>query len=136
MVVAQKVEGPYEIHDFTVAVGTTISAMTLCKLTSPRTASASTAGSTADVPIPFAGIAFTEKPSTSNATQMGLATKGTFNIYADADVTAGRLVTMSGTNMITPMLDDGALMSGAVVGKALQDITAGSAGEIRVGEII
>lgn len=136
MVNTVKVEGPYQVHDRTVATGTTISALTLCKLEDPRTASASTAGSTAAAPIPFAGILVNDKFSTDGSTEAGFYTKGVFTLTASGEIAAGDLVTMSGTDMVTPILDVGALMSGAVVGKALQSITKDSTGEIHVGEVI
>ncbi len=133
---AVRVEGPYQVHDFTVATGATISSLTLCALTDPRTAAASTAASTAAAPIAFAGIAATEFTAGKGKVKHGLYTKGVFNLTAGGGVTKGSLVTMSGANMITRVEDIVAFISGAVVGKAWEDIANGETGEVHVGEVI
>ena len=60
---AVPVEGPYESHDYTVAAGTTIEKYTLCELSDPRTAAASSGANV------FAGIASTEKSSSDTSTE-------------------------------------------------------------------
>ena len=130
---AVKVEGPYEVHDFTVADGATISAMTLCTFSDPRTAVASSAVGTAAAPIVWAGIAGTEKTASSGATNLGLITTGIHKLTAGQNVPAGSLVTLSGTNLIMPVLDADAVLSGAVIGKALETIAPAGTGEVKIG---
>ena len=127
---AVKVEGPYETHDFTVASGTQISAMTLMVFSDPRTAAASTG----DNSSPVAGVSMIEKDATdANQTNLGIASTGTFLMKTDTPgCVAGELVTVSGTNLVTPAtaLD---ILSGTVLGKALEDIAAGTTGEVKLG---
>ena len=134
MALAIEVEGPYEVHDFTVATGTTISGMTLCVLTDPRTAAASGAGTLAN---PFAGIMATEFKGGRGKVKAGLYTKGTFLLTAAAGATiaAGALVSLSGVNLIYQSVAAD-LLSGAVVGKAKETIAGSSTGEVVVGELI
>jgi len=126
---AIQVEGPYEAHDFTVAVGTGIPQNTLCQLTDPRTASAS---SGADK---FAGIAATEKVASNSKTELGLWTTGTFvmtscaTIGGEGVITAGSLVVMSGANQIRKAIA-AELLTGAVVGRAKEAIAAATTGEV------
>ena len=126
---ATQVEGPYEIHDFTVSNTTGIEQGTLCKLADPRTASA-TAG-TADV---FAGVAATEKVASDGSVELGLWTTGIFVMTAvtGGSITAGAMVVTSGANLIRPAVA-GELLTGAVIGKAIEDIAAGSTGEVKLG---
>ena len=126
---ATPVEGPYETHDFTVADGAGIEQYTLCYLTDPRTAAANSGDGLA-----FAGIAATEKVASNGKTELGLHTTGDFVLTACANggITAGELVAMSGANTIRPAVAAD-LLSGAVVGKAWEDIAAESTGEVHVG---
>ena len=112
---------------------TSISALTLCVLSDPRTAAASTDSTKAN---PFAGVAGTEKISTSNATELGLYTTGVFVFTAAGSaIVAGELVALSGANLIAPAvaLD---LLSGAIIGKAWEDIAAAGTGEVHVGVLV
>ena len=132
---AVKVEGPYQVHDFTVADGTTISAMTLCKMAEPRTASATAVGDSATV---FAGIAATDKVASNGKTELGLYTKGIFKLTAaaaGAGISDGTIVTISGANLIRAAVA-AELLTGAVIGKALEDIADGTTGEVSVGEVV
>ncbi|KKL50844.1 hypothetical protein LCGC14_2301420 [marine sediment metagenome] len=120
---AVQVEGPYEVHDFTVAVGTTIEKGTLCKGTDPRTAAATSAADN------FVGIASTEKNLTDNATELGLWTTGTFDLFTIGPViTMGSMVSMSGANLVK-LATEAEVVTGQVVGKALETGTAGTAQE-------
>ena len=76
----------------------------------------------------------TEKTAGNGATEKGLYTKGVFELTASSAIPAGSLVTLSGANQIIAIIDTDALISGAVVGKAWEDIA--SAGEVHVGEVI
>ena len=131
---AVQVEGPYEVHDFTVATGTTISGLTLCVLTDPRTAAASVVTNSGN---PFAGIAATQFVGGKGKVELGLYTKGNFVLTAatGADINAGDLVTISGANTIKEAVAAD-LLSGAIIGKAMEAIASATTGEVKVGEII
>ena len=129
--VASVVEDPSEIRDFTVADGVGIEQFTLCKLSDPRTAAASSANS--DV---FAGIAMTEKKASNGKTNLGLAQNGIFVLTAGvtSGITAGNLVSLCGANLIK-IATEAEVVTGDVIGKALEDIASGTTGEVRVGAI-
>lgn len=122
------VENPTRIQDFTVADGAGIEQFTLCKLTDPRTAAASSA---ADV---FAGIAMTEKVASNGKTNLGLATDGTFVLTAAAGavISAGMLVSLSGANLIK-QATEAEVVTGAAFGKALEAIASSTTGEVKIG---
>ncbi len=127
---AVQVEGPYEVHDFTVSESVLIEKLTVCQLTSPRTASASSA---ADL---FAGIAATEKVASNGKTELGLFTTGTF-LLANAGsgtIPDGALVSLSGANLIK-QATEAEMVTGAAFGKALQDIAAAGTGEVKIGAL-
>lgn len=126
---ASKVEGPYEIHDYTVASGNPIPIMTLCQFADPRTAVISAGNGVA-----FAGIAATEKDSTDTSVELGLHTKGTFVLTAattgpEGAIVAGAEVVLSGANLIRKAVAAD-LLTGAVIGRAKKDIAAASTGEV------
>jgi len=129
---AVPVEGPYEIHDFVVASGTNIPQFTLCKLSDPRTAAASSA---ADV---FAGVAMSEKSILNGdvSTRLGLATKGIFKLTAapGAAITAGMCVSLSGANLIKQAVA-AELLTGAAFGKAMESIASSTTGDVAIGVI-
>lgn len=132
---ATKVEGPFEIHDFTVAVGgagTSIEQGTLMQFSNPRTAIDSSGDGVA-----FAGIAATEHTGDVGKTELGLWTTGTFIMKAvavigdEGAIDAGDLCVVSGVNLIRAA-EAGDLLTGAIVGKALEDIAAGTTGEVKL----
>lgn len=124
---AVRVEGPYEVHDFTVADGTAISQYTLCQLTDPRTASASSA--TGQV---FAGIAATDKEASDGQTNLGLYTRGIF-VLTDSGVgiAVGALVSLGGANTIKTATE-AEVAAGKAFGRALEAIAAGTTGEVQL----
>lgn len=128
MVTLTLVEGPYEVHDFTVADGAQISEAVLLKVSDPRTAAKSVAGDKAPA---FAGISATEKEASNGKTELGCYTTGTFLMTAAGGISAGENVVISGANLIKAALA-GDLLTGAVVGKALEDIATGTTGEVRL----
>ena len=129
-----KVEGPYEAHDYTIGSTSGIAQYALCIFGDPRTAQASTA---ADSGVAFAGLAGTEKVAASNATELGMITKGTFLLTnAPTAIAAGTLVTISGVNLIRAAVDADHI-AGAIIGKTLQAFAAGGEqGEVKVGEVV
>ncbi len=122
-----QVEGPYEVHDFTVAEAVLIEKFTVCKLTDPRTAAASSSN---DI---FAGIAATEHKASVNKTELGLWTNGIFLSTFDTAVSAGAQVSLSGANIFKEA-SAAELLTGAACGKLLQDVAAsGGTGEVKFG---
>ena len=128
---AVPVEGPYEIHDFTVSDAVAIPQYTLMRLAGPRTASASSADSQV-----WAGIIMREKEADSGQTEMGLCTNGgIFVLTAGSDgIGIGELVSLSGTNVIKTATE-AEVVTGDVIGKALEAIAANTTGEVKIGAI-
>lgn len=126
---AIQVEGPYEAHDFTVAVDAGIPQFTICKLSDPRTAAATSADS--DI---FAGIAATEKVADNGVTELGLFTTGIFVLKDNggSGIAVGALVSIGGANLIKAATA-AEILTGDVVGKALEAIASGTSGEVRIG---
>jgi hypothetical protein len=120
---------PGEPVRYTVADGATIEKGCICKLSDPRTAAASSA---ADV---FAGIAAAEKVINDGSTTLAVYTCGIFDLTAAAQaITAGMIVSLSGANLVRPAVA-AELLTGAVVGKALETATAGEVIAVAIGKI-
>ena len=125
-----QVEGPYEVHDYTVSTSVTIEKLTMCKVADPRTASAATGNGEA-----FAGIAATEFVADKGKVELGLWTTGTFVmtavavIGAEGAIAAGDEVVMSGANLIRKAVAAD-LLNGAVVGRAKESIAATTTGGV------
>lgn len=128
---AIRVEGPYETHDFTISGVTAVPMGTLMVLSGLRTATASTGAANEK----FAGIAATEKKAGDVSTELGCDTKGIYDLtVSGTGVVAGQLVALGeGVNNVTQATTD-MVLSGVLVGKALEDISNGSTGEVHVGE--
>lgn len=124
------VEGPYNIHDYTVSESVTIEQGTMCKLSDARTAAANDGA--AD---PFAGIMSSEFVGGKSKVKAGLWTTGTHVMTAvaiigsEGAIVAGSLVVMSGPNLIRKAIA-AELLTGAVVGKATEAIAAATTGEV------
>ena len=113
---------------FTVANATTISAAQICKLTDPRTASASTG--TGDI---FAGISAAEKLANDGSTTLALYTKGIFDMTAaNGAITLGDVVTSSGANLIRTATE-AERQAGKGIGKALETCSATEVIRVDVG---
>ena len=124
-----QVEGPYEVHDFTVSESVLIEKNTICQLTSPRTASASDGANV------FAGIASTEHKASVGKTELGLWTTGTHLLtrsLGGSAIVAGTMVSLSGANLIK-LATAAEILTGAAFGKALQDIAISAQGEVKIG---
>jgi hypothetical protein len=128
---ATAVEGPYEVHDFTVYPNQpTIEKGTLLKFSGDR----AVAPTSADNDV-FAGIAASEHVTGQGNTNISVYTKGIFKCYFDALVTAvtpGLDVSISGANIckIYTTLDD---EKGLVVGKCLQTVSPVGYYEVKIG---
>jgi len=127
---ATEVEGPHATHDYTVNNVSGIPQYTLMEAVDPRTAQASTATTNAGI---FAGIAMTEKEASDGQTNLGLTKEGIFVLTCNpnAAVTMGKAVVMSGINVIRDAVA-GDLLTGAVVGHALEAMAAGTTGEVQL----
>lgn len=114
--------------DFICADGTGIEKGAVLKMTSPRTAIISSGN--ADV---FAGICAREKIANDGRTRVAVYRRGIFSMYASgANITCGEWVSVSGANWIATATE-AEIAAGKAIGIALQDITAGNAGEVMVG---
>lgn len=126
---AQRVEGPYEVHDYTVAEATDITQGALLILSDPRTAAIGTTGV-------FAGIAGTAFEGGKGKVKLGLTTTGVHLLKdAGSGGSAGALVVISGTNKVRDAVA-GELLTGDIVGKRMQDASAGEVTEIAVGRVV
>ncbi len=127
---AAAVEEPYTTHDWTVNNASGIPQYSLCWGEDPRTAAVSNATDAAPV---FAGVAMTEKEALSGQTNLGLTKEGIWvmTANANADVTLGAQVVISGLNTIRDAVA-AELLTGAIVGTALETIAAGTTGEVQL----
>ena len=127
-----KVEGPYEVHDFTITTGDAISGLSLMTLEDARSTWVCTADGAA-----FAGILVVNKTATDGNTEVGHYVKGIFKMKTVATVgdegviDFGDMVVASGQFIRAAEAAD--LLTGAVVGKALESIGVGTSGEVHVG---
>ncbi len=105
--------------DFTCADGTAIPKGTLCKLTDPRTAIASSGAG--DM---IAGIAARDKIAGDGRTQLACFRKGIFTMRADGTIAIGAPVMADGVanKVITATAKNGA----AIIGYALEAATVGT----------
>ena len=116
--------------DFTCADGTGIEKGTLLKLTTPRTASATTGTGNEFL----AGIAAREKIANDGRTQIAVFRRGIFDMYCSGAITAGdQVCACIGTTFPNYVASGSILTSGAaVLGTALESGAAGSVVEIDV----
>jgi len=117
----------YQCADVAITKGT------LLMLTDPNTASGSNIA-TGATPSVFAGIAAMDKVAGDGATDIAVDVDGVFDLTCNAGtgITAGALVVMSGANLIRAAAA-GDLLTGAVVGKALETATASEVIAVAVG---
>lgn len=101
--------------DFTVADGTAITRGTLCKLTDPRTASAS--NGTGDM---IAGIAARDKIASDGRTQLAMYRRGIFDMKCSGAVTLGKAVMSALGAGNEVMLATTATSGAAIIGHALE----------------
>jgi len=121
-----------EATDFTIADATAISKGSVLILHDPRAASGSAVGTSGAA---FAGIAAADKTASDGATNLALWTKGIFDLVVTGGtvgITAGQPVRMSGANTIE-RADASDLVTGGVIGKALETGSAGERIEVLIG---
>ena len=107
---------------YTCADATAISKGTLMKLTDPVTALRTTTGYIG-ISQPVAGIAASDKVAGDGSTTIGCYKGGIWELRMDANaiVNAGDFVTVSGANNMIVKASAGDVISGAVLGKALEN---------------
>lgn len=122
--------------DFTVDSGAGVKKGELLRLEDPRTASGAAIGPD----DPFAGIAAADKEATSvngdTSTNLAFWDDGIYVLKAASDsgtISAGASVVMSqkGNNTISGAIA-GDLLTGAVIGIALEEISENTSGEVRL----
>jgi len=122
------IETPTRFARYTVADGTGIAIGTILKLTDPNTAIASSADND-----PFAGIAWEEKTASDGITEIVAALDGVWDIKdGGAGVTVGGIVNINGANVVAQSAAAD-LLTGSVVGKALETAAASEVIRVRVG---
>jgi len=116
------------VISFTVSNTASISKGTLCKLTDPRTASASSAQ---DV---WAGIAAADKVANDGSTKLGFIRNAICEMKCTSSegITAGGTVALSGANIIH-LASAGDMDTGKAFGRALEDFSASEEGLVLVG---
>ena len=124
-VIIELIEGGVPIR-WTVADATLVPKGTLLKISAGG--AGRTAIATAADNDPFAGVAAAEKVALDGSTTLAAWTKGIFDIYGSAAITAGERVSMSGVNAVTKCAAADLLFSD--VGIALE--TLGGAGTLAV----
>ena len=127
------IETPTRFARYTVADNTGIAIGTMLQLTDANTASAHSGDAQ-----PFAGIAWEEKTADDGIVEIVAAINGIWDLTegGGGNITAGALVTLDGTaNEIRPTVA-AEILTGAVIGKALETSGANEVIRVRVGESV
>jgi len=111
---------------FTCPSDTSISKGTILKLSDARVVAVGTTPTDT-----FAGIAAHDKDGSDSSTEITAYTKGIFDLYTDATITAGMFVGMSGSNLVN-QATDASISGGCLIGKALETSAAGTPETINV----
>jgi len=124
------IETPTRFARYTVADEGAIPIGTMLKLSDPNTAAAHNGD--ADV---FAGIAWEEKTASDGITEITAALNGVWDLTDGGDsCSTGDLLALDGTaNEVRPAVA-GDILTGSVVGKALEGAGANEVIRVRVGE--
>jgi len=109
-----------DVVRYTVADATAISKGTVMELRDPRTIVKSTTRTA--YPNPIAGIAVSDKVANDGSTTMGVYTYGIFEMRCDEGkgISVGDYVCVSGANNQVRVAAAADVISGAVLGKALE----------------
>lgn len=122
------IETPTKFARYTVYDSLAIPLGTILKLSGDNLAGPSTA---ADV---WAGIAWEEKTASDGITEIVAALDGVWDLTnAGSTITLGGIVSLSGANLIKQAVE-AEMVTGAVVGKALEGASASEVIRVRVGE--
>jgi len=119
---------------YTCADANAISKGTLLWFSDPKTISGAEVKPLNSVAAPAAGIANTAKEASDGQVTLGVDTDGIYDLLHNggANITAGQLVKLSGQNMIAPITLAVDIVSGLVLGKALEDSDGTAAKTIQV----
>lgn len=124
------IETPTRFARVTVADGGAIPYGTIIKLSDPNTGAVSSADN--DV---FGGIAWEEKSASDGITQLTVALDGVWDLKdSGAGITCGAIVNIGGANLIIASAAAD-LLTGSVVGKALETAAASEVIRVRVGAL-
>lgn len=117
-----------EVIDFTIADAAGVTKGALMELLDPRTISGATLSTNK-----FAGIAAADKVASDGATNLGVYTKGIFDLRTGggAVINAGVMVKLTGANMVEAAADTD-YEAGLIVGKALETAAVATAETIEV----
>lgn len=124
------IETPTNSRRYQCADGVGISKGALLQVVDPNTASGSTITGQR-----FAGIASFEKVASDGSTNITCYTKGIFDLKSNDALSVGELVALSGLNMVR-LATATDIISGCVVGKALETATANEVIRVAVGVMI
>jgi len=127
MTVPVCIETPTKFARYTVMDSIAVPLSTIMKLSGANTAVANDGNG--DV---FAGIAWEEKTANDGITQISTAIDGVWDMTADATISEGAMVCLSGANLIRAAVAAD-LLTGATLGKCLEAGTKGSAARVRLG---
>ncbi len=119
-VIVEKLGDEGDVIDLTVSGAIAIEKGTLCNLVDPRT----TSGAGTFSHEIFGGIAAAEKETGDAAENIGVLKNVIANLTIHANskaILTGEVVCMSGANFIRAYFEEGDLVSGQSVGRALQD---------------
>ena len=124
------IETPTRFARYTVADGTGIPIGTMLKLTDPNTAIAHSGDGDA-----FAGIAWEEKSASDGITEITAALNGVWDLTDGGGGSAvGELLSLDGTANEVRLAVEADIITGSVVGKALETAGANEVFRVRVGE--
>ena len=124
------IETPIRFARYTVADGTGIPIGTMLKLTDPNTAIAHSGDGDA-----FAGIAWEEKTASDGITEIVAALNGVWDLTDGGGGSAvGELLSLDGTANEVRLAVEADIITGSVVGKALETAGANEVFRVRVGE--
>lgn len=124
------IETPFDSRRYQCADGAGLSKGQLLQLVDANTASGSTVTGQR-----FAGICAFEKVASDGSTNVTAYTKGIFDLKSNDAVNAGELVALSGANTVR-LATATDIISGCVVGKALETATANEVIRVAVGVLI
>ena len=127
---ATRVEGPYDVHDFTCFDNQPIEKGTILWYSGTNNVSGIAIDAADGKAI--AGIAVAEKVASDGALTISVATNGFWQCKNDAGsaIIAGDMVSLSGQNLLATHLLPS--LSGNVLGKAMEDIAASAWGTIKL----
>lgn len=134
---AEPREGKGGERSYTVADGVGILKHKLLTLSDPRTA-AEVSDTAATYGYAFAGVSAMEKEASDGATTISAFTEGIFDMISSGAIVAGQLVFSCGAGQVKAVVgtDMLGLVSGALVGKALETASAEERIQVKLGGFV